>query len=562
MMQPRRVGALLLAMVLLLAACIRPTENTPETVSPPAESLPVAESPVSVTTTETPPAETPATPPTPDEPCIPAGDQTGIQAALSGVGAKAVLCPDAVFELTDTVNFTDDDQAIYTQGFPIDDSRALLRVSDPGVDTAISAEAHSGVKLSHVIIDGNRPELGSGIGGLIEFGGAASGQVVEWVKAYEPRGWSVLVINEGHDRLCTGAVARYNELGPAGHSVYGISDGISLACRDSIITDNTITDVTDGGIVIFQAPGSLVANNTIRAVNRVMFYGISMEDYGPFDGDFTGTRVTGNTIDAQGSLIRRAISMGPNVGCIPTVEATLRSRGAVVSDNRLIGDNMGYGFVVGGVEDWTVTGNVDDSTHLVPWKEQDCFGEIADAPAGFQYNAAISSGTFQDEYEDSVLAFTTNWWRTNAALSEECLTDLVGESLMADIKAGQRSPVWEALENAENGARLESCLTEKPMPTSAPSSAEVIVWVEAAGPFEVEVVLANVGESGTADLSQAEFYMEGFLVECRDLPASVAPGDPVRCVIEDYVAEGFQILWWLGIPSLENEIGFNYPFED
>lgn len=66
-------------------------------------------------------------------------------------------------------------------------------------------------------------------------------------------------------------------------------------------------DATDGDIVIFQARGSLVARNVIRSETRVMYYGISMVDFGPFDGDFTGTRVIGNTLDASGALMRRAI---------------------------------------------------------------------------------------------------------------------------------------------------------------------------------------------------------------------------------------------------------------
>jgi parallel beta-helix repeat protein len=244
-----------------------------------------------------------------------------------------------VFELTETVFYTHDDQEIYTQGFPRDDSRALLRVAHKDIATAVMAGNNSRVKLRNVIIDGNRPELGIATAGLIEWGGAATGQIVEWVKAYEPRGWSVLVMSHGDDHRCSGAEARYNELGPGGRAAYGLADGISLACRNSIVENNTIVDVTDGGIVIFQAPGSLVQNNTIRAESRIMFYGISMVDYGPYDGDFTGTRVIGNTIDAQGALIRRGISMGPYVGCIPAEETTLRSRGAVVTGNVLEGDH-------------------------------------------------------------------------------------------------------------------------------------------------------------------------------------------------------------------------------
>ncbi len=45
--------------------------------------------------------------------------------------------------------------------------------------------------------------------------------------------------------------------------------------------------------------------------------GISMVDYGPFDGDFSGTLVIGNTLEARGALMRHGIDMGTAVGCGP-----------------------------------------------------------------------------------------------------------------------------------------------------------------------------------------------------------------------------------------------------
>ncbi|MFQ5596294.1 MAG: hypothetical protein ACE5HA_19295, partial [Anaerolineae bacterium] len=92
-----------------------------------------------ITLTATPTA-TATTPPA--ESCIPSGDHSSIQNALTDVGSMAVLCPNAVFELGDTVYFTADDQQIYTQGLPTDDSRALLRVVGDGVATAVSAEGN------------------------------------------------------------------------------------------------------------------------------------------------------------------------------------------------------------------------------------------------------------------------------------------------------------------------------------------------------------------------------------------------------------------------------------
>ncbi len=104
-----------------------------------------------------------------------------------------------------------------------------------------------------MIIDGNRPALGIADGALINFGRGvldrdAYGHVVERVKAYESRGWTVIYLGGP----CDGAVARNNEVGPAGRAEYAFADGISVDCKNAIVEDNLIIDATDGGIVIFQ----------------------------------------------------------------------------------------------------------------------------------------------------------------------------------------------------------------------------------------------------------------------------------------------------------------------
>ncbi|MEE9247995.1 MAG: right-handed parallel beta-helix repeat-containing protein [Dehalococcoidia bacterium] len=475
-----------------------------------------------------------------------------------------MLCQKAVFELRDTISFTDENQWLYTQGFPTDDARALLRIVDRGVATAVSTGNRSGVKLSHVIIDGNRPELGIAEGGLIEWGGNGTGHVVEWVKAYEPRGWSVLVIGHGDDLVCSGSIARNNELGPAGRAEYIIADGISLACRNSIVENNTIIDATDGGIVIFQAPGSLVANNTIRAETRITFYGISMVDTGPYDGDFSGTRVTGNVIDARGALIRHGIDMGPYVGCIPPKEMTSRSFGAVVADNVLMGNHMGYGFVVSGVRDWTVTGNVDLSTHLGPEGGMDCFGQPVDPPGGFQFNPSTSNGTFQEEFEEAVFGFASSLWPLQTVVSEECVEDLLGAEVLEEIKAGERGPLWFALETAPKGEFIGRCISEYQPPEIGDLPGEVQVGVQACEPLCAEVVLFNISETDTADMRKAEFLLESLPVQCVGLLEFLGPGVQVRCIIEDYVTPGFQVLNWYGFPFIGDQSGwgFHYPFQE
>ncbi len=490
--------------------------------------------------------------------CIASGTDADVQAALTDVGSVAVLCPGAVFQLQQTVFFTASDQEIRSEGLPTDSSRALLRVDHPDVATAVDAGNNSRVKLRHVTIDGNRPELGIAEGGLIEFGGAASDQLVEGVKAYEPRGWSVLVVTEGEGLACTGAVVRDNQLGPAGRAEYIIADGISLACRDSTVTGNTIVDATDGGIVIFQAPGSLVQNNEIRSDNRILFYGISMVDYGPFDGDFTDTLVIGNTLEARGALMRHGIDMGTYVGCGPA--GAERNSGATVQGNTLLGDFMGYGYVVAGVEDWTVTANVDLSTHLAPVGEHECLGAAVDPPAGFQLIAASSQGTFQPEFQDSVLDFAERLWPLQPVADAQCVSDLIGATLFEEIKDGLHGPLWPALEAAPNGELVDGCVSRFDPPAPAAGGAGVIVAVDACTPYCAEVSLTNAGTTSIS-LTDLVLVLESFVTACPGLPAALDPEEEVTCIVDDYVTDGFQVLWWYGLsPPPNNSWGFEYPF--
>jgi parallel beta-helix repeat protein len=341
------------------------------------------------------PTATPAT-------CIPSGDQTAINNALTSVGSKAALCQNAVFNLTAPVVFTEANQEIYTEGFPAGSERAELRVAGSNLAMAVNGLNESGVKLRNVVVDGNRPGLGHLAGGdeLILIGGDASGQVVDHVKIYEPRGWSCLHLIEGGNYDCTGAVITNNEIGPAGQSDGTWADGISLACRNSTVSSNTITDATDGAIVVFGSPGSLISDNTIRAVSRTLFGGINMVDYTPSGGDYTGTLVTGNTIDAAGAHIVTGIAMGPRVWSCPTAEWPAGpNRGGSVTNNTLTGAYMGYGFVVDGVENWTVTGNVSDAVHSGT-PAGGC-GETPAAPAAFQKHGVHATGSFQPEFEEA-----------------------------------------------------------------------------------------------------------------------------------------------------------------
>ncbi len=344
--------------------------------------------------------DAPVTPLLPSATCLASGDETTINAALAGA-STVVLCRDAVFDLRGPIVFSRDNQQLYTEGLPIDSRRALLRIAGPTLATAIDFVGRSNIHVSHLIIDGNRPGLGRIPGGhaLIQAGGDGVGQRVEHVRAFEPRGWSCIHAYEGVTRSCAGLTIAYNEFGPAGQANGEWADGISLACRRSLVHDNTITDATDGGIVIFGAPGSIVAGNTVRAVTRPLLGGITMVDHGPFGGDFTRTVVDNNVIDGAGRSIRIGLAMGTRTWtCQPDAP---KLSGGIVSHNVLSGE-MSYGYAVNGVTNWVVVDNVSNGRHRgIP--AFDCLGRLPSRPAPFQIARESSSGTFQSEFADGEL---------------------------------------------------------------------------------------------------------------------------------------------------------------
>ena len=343
--------------------------------------------------------------------CIPSGDGSAITAALKGAGAVAALCPGAVFTLSSPVLFTAPSQQLYTQGLPTDSTRAVLRIASASLTTAVDGGSQSGVTVENIQVDGNRAVLGhtaNGGGALMEMGGAASDQTVQEVNAHDTRSWSTLHIAEGHvannTPTCQNAKILNNQIGPAGmpSPTSDIADGISLACGHTLVQGNSVRDATDGGIVVFGAPGSTVQDNTVTAVSRQLLGGINMVDYAPMNGNYTGTVVSGNTITAQSAFIKVGLAMGQQVwNC-----TTGTDYGATVTGNTLQGAYMGYGYAVNGVTNWTVTGNTDSSKHVGTQTAGGCFGSPR----------ASQMGSFQDD-PTTTLNSTLQSQFTNATLT-------------------------------------------------------------------------------------------------------------------------------------------------
>lgn len=100
-------------------------------------------------------------------------------------------------------------------------------------------------------------------GANIEMGGSNANQIVEFVHSFYPRSWSCLHVAQGN-LSCTNVTVQNNDIGPSGTDLFQQwADGISVACRNSLVRNNMINNPTDGGIVLFGSPGTRVENNTI-----------------------------------------------------------------------------------------------------------------------------------------------------------------------------------------------------------------------------------------------------------------------------------------------------------
>jgi hypothetical protein len=171
----------------------------------------------------------------------------------SGPGFVLSLCPSTQYFTVQPLVFAFPNQEISTQGYPTDDTRATIVVNGSRVDddsqhtTAVigSLANLSGVSLRNVQINGTRlgnPPLGGGAN--IEMGGDNNGQIVEFVRSFDPRGWSCLHMFEG-SLQCVNATVQNNDIGPCGSDDWqSWADGISMACSQSVVRNNMINNPT------------------------------------------------------------------------------------------------------------------------------------------------------------------------------------------------------------------------------------------------------------------------------------------------------------------------------
>jgi hypothetical protein len=352
-------------------------------------------------------------------------DRLNIALNSSGPGFVLQLCPNAQYFIQAPILFFAPNQEISTVGYPTDNTRATLVVSGPvangqGHTNAVDGTCSNcgGVKLRNIQINGTRggaPPTGGGAN--IEMGGANSDQLIEYVHSYDPRSWSCLHIAEG-GLLCNNATVQNNDIGPCGSDAFQQwADGISVSCRAAVVRNNLVNDPTDGGIVLFGSPGSLVENNTIWVTNSTLLGGINMVDVVPWGGNYSGTVVHNNTIiggfatdsdstfqhdgvNVDDVIIKIGIAIGPQTWFVDTYGANVSSSGTVL--NNILTGAFGYGIAVTSAFNFTVENNILlDNTSFIGSRGPNCSaGDPTPTSAAFVVDQAnVTSSTLQSDFQ-------------------------------------------------------------------------------------------------------------------------------------------------------------------
>lgn len=341
----------------------------------------------------------------------------------SGAGYILPLCAGAEYLIESPILFAAPQQEISTVGYPTGDERATLIVNGPvyngtGHTTAIDGTCANctGIKIRNIQINGTRLGASPTTGGAnIEMGGPNTDQVIEYVRSFDPRSWSCLHVAEG-GLECKNATVQNNDIGPCGSDTYQQwADGISVACASSVVRNNMVMGPTDGGIVLFGAPGTQVYNNTIWVVDQILLGGINMVDYLPWYGNYAGTVVHNNTMiggfatgegnatkgtNVDDAIMKIGVAIGPRTWFGPEYGTNLSHSGTVY-DNSFSGA-FSYAIAVTSATNFTVQSNsLFGNTSFIGAVGPNCSITDVDipTPAAFVIDRNLTSGmTLQSDF--------------------------------------------------------------------------------------------------------------------------------------------------------------------
>jgi hypothetical protein len=323
--------------------------------------------------------------------CLGTGTGKALQDAIDS-RQTVVLCRRAVITLEDTVTLRQG-LTLMTDGMPTDPAEMATILLGPKLPEQITVALRgsgSDIHIMAVFFDGNRRVLGARDHQIPLELGSGDRYIVQGCVFSDSPGWTHLHLQERCgsstivDNVVESAVRPHDN---TGHW----TDGLSIACSNTLIEGNRITDVSSNGIVYFGGPGSTIRNNVITETTTSAFSGINVGD--AIVPDNTGVVVQGNHIVATSPryFTNTGIAAGLHV-----LGKTTTVTGVSFLDNTFEGMAR-YGLAVDGCLDCTVTGNDVTGWHPLP--------VLAGCPASANYVAARTalhaSGDLQPGFVDA-----------------------------------------------------------------------------------------------------------------------------------------------------------------
>jgi hypothetical protein len=316
------------------------------------------------------------TQPAPDLPVSGGGFAGGtgqqLQAALNSTpgGGTVFLAQKAVVRLTAPLVIPRG-VTLATTGTPGPGSYALQgRLVRSSMFDAAMVQVEGGGRLDSVWVDGQRGDFHTFAGSAINvltLGG--SGTEVRNSKLSNSASWSTLqALGSAEGRPCGGTTVAGNLVTAYSSEHFPLAgarwtDGLSIACENARIQNNSVIDATDVGIVLFRATpanqASVVSGNQILSAGNSAYGAMAVDgllDAGGTPG-FVGASVSGN---AFWTGPRTHFDIGLAVGTRPWFGTRSDAgTGVTVNNNTTNGLTavVGTGIAVSGMFNATVQGN-------------------------------------------------------------------------------------------------------------------------------------------------------------------------------------------------------------
>ncbi|HEX7184020.1 MAG TPA: NBR1-Ig-like domain-containing protein [Thermoanaerobaculia bacterium] len=246
----------------------------------------------------------------------PLGGTLQIPAGTYGMGGQVLINKPMTLRTSGTAGSTQSCEAI---------SCAVLRALpsfNANVGGFLAVENTSDVTIDHIVLDGNRANrLGTTAASQCAAGNNRWGFNARMSNCSFCR----FTYNVTRNALCgtaiefsgNDAVISNNTLRNNGQNSQTNmwADGITVHFSDRAnVTNNTIVDSSDIGLILGGGRNAYVANNSISQPGQVVFAGLMLDNFnGSTHGDFTGAIVTQNTISC--GAVRNChfgINLGPH----------------------------------------------------------------------------------------------------------------------------------------------------------------------------------------------------------------------------------------------------------